>query len=86
MSWPPWPKKLVNGTSLLEVGYIDVGLDDAWQKCGAGVNGSFHDEKGYPIVDTSKFPDMKKMTDYAHSLDLSAGWYGNNCLCRETEF
>ena len=28
----------------------------------------FHDIHGYPIVDTSRFPDMKAMTDHAHSL------------------
>ena len=27
-------------TSYADLGYVRVGLDDAWQKCGAGVNGS----------------------------------------------
>ena len=45
--------------SFVDLGYTRVGLDDAWQKCGAGVNGSFHDKDGIPIVDTDKFPDMK---------------------------
>jgi hypothetical protein len=26
------------------------------------------------MVDGKKFPDMKKMTDLAHSLGLTAGW------------
>ena len=26
---------------------------------------------------------MKKMTDYAHSLGLKSGWYGNNCICSD---
>jgi len=26
---------------------------------------------------------MKAMTDHAHSLGLTAGWYGNNCICAE---
>ena len=29
--------------SLVELGYVQANLDDAWQACGAGVNGSFHD-------------------------------------------
>ena len=23
------------------------------------------------------------MTDYAHSIGLTAGWYGNNCICSD---
>jgi hypothetical protein len=44
--------RLVEGkpTSLLELGYANCGLDDGWQQCGAGVNGSFHDKTGAPIV------------------------------------
>ena len=67
-----------HGRSLASFGYKDVGLDDAWQMCGAGINGSFHDIHGNPIVDRKKFPDMKAMVDRAHSLGLTAGWYGNN--------
>lgn len=79
--------RTVNGvpTSLLDLGYSDVGLDDAWQVCGS--NGdkqyTYHDENGNPIVDTNVFPDFKKMTDYAHDLGLTAGWYGNNCICED---
>ena len=32
-------------TSLLDLGYNRIGLDDSWQECGAGVNGSFHVSK-----------------------------------------
>jgi len=73
-------------TSLADLGYLAVGLDDNWQKCGAGVDGSFHDKDGNPIINTDTFPDMKKMTDHAHSLGLRAGWYMNNCICSEHEF
>jgi alpha-galactosidase len=80
--------RLVDGInmSLADVGYVDVGLDDNWQACGAGVNKSFHDAEGRPIINLKKFPDMKKMTDYAHSLGLTAGWYMNNCICNEHMF
>lgn len=68
----------VNGkpTSLAQLGYNDAGLDDVWQKCGSygPENYTYHDANGNPMVDESKFPDMKKMTDLAHSLGLTAGW------------
>jgi len=73
--------------SLFDLGYNDVGLDDYWQKCGtaaakaAGTH--FHDAAGNPIVNTDLFPNMKGMTDHAHGLQLTAGWYGNNCGCSE---
>jgi len=76
-------RNMVDGkpTSLLDLGYITVGLDDNWQDCGKyGPNGfSYHDASGNPIVNLGRFRDMKNMTDYAHSLGLRAGWYGNNC-------
>ena len=31
------------GVSLLDLGYSSVGVDDGWQQCGAGYEGSFHD-------------------------------------------
>merc|ERR1712232_248422 len=71
-------------TSLGDLGYCDVGLDDNWQNCkaGTGVN-HYHDSDGNPIVNTDVFPDMKAMTDHAHSLGLTAGWDGNNCICSD---
>jgi alpha-galactosidase len=44
---------------------------------------TYHDPSGYPVVDTSKFPDLLAMTNHAHSLNLTAGWYGNNCNCQD---
>ena len=76
-------KKRKGVVSLLDLGYETVGLDDGWQKCGAGVFGGFHDSRGYPIVDKEKFPDMRGMTDLAHSLGIRVGWYHNNCYCKE---
>ena len=77
--------RTVNGvpTSLLELGYSDVGLDDNWQECGSyGPNKyTFHSAEGRPVVNAARFPDFQNMTNYAHSLGLTAGWYGNNCIC-----
>ena len=68
--------RLVDGkpTSLLDLGYVNCGLDDGWQDCGAGVYGSFHDIDGNPIVDLTKFPNMSSMTHHGHSLGLKVGW------------
>jgi alpha-galactosidase len=44
---------------------------------------NYHDIDGNPLVDLNRFPDLKQMTDYAHNLNLTAGWYGNNCICRD---
>lgn len=74
-------------TSLCDLGYCDVGLDDNWQKCGSyGEKGyTFHTDDGAPVVNEELFPDMKAMTDKAHSIGLTAGWYGNNCICAEND-
>ena len=64
-------------TSLCDLGYCDVGLDDNWQECGSyGTLGvlHFHDKDGNPIVNTKRFPDFNKMTDHAHGLGLTSGW------------
>lgn len=77
-------KKTRYGESLCDVGYCDVGLDDNWQDCQAGVAGNnYHDVDGNPVVNLQRFPDMKAMTDYAHKLGLTAGFYGNNCICSD---
>merc|ERR1719502_1688617 len=78
--------RMVDGkpTSLCDLGYCDVGLDDNWQDCKAGKDGNhYHDANGNPVVNLQRFPDMKAMTDHAHKLGLTAGWYGNNCICSD---
>ena len=74
--------RTVNGTgvSLRDLGYVDVGLDDCWQKMVDGKCGShgpegwtYHDEYGRPIIDEVKFPDMEAMTALGHSLNLTIG-------------
>jgi len=79
--------RLVDGlpTSLLELGYKTVGLDDNWQLCGKyGPNeDTYHDSNGNPVINLNRFHDLKAMTDYAHGLGMKAGWYGNNCICKD---
>eukprot|EP00039_Didymoeca_costata_P027722 m.19038 g.19038 ORF g.19038 m.19038 type:complete len:663 (-) comp6470_c0_seq1:97-2085(-) len=38
---------------------------------------------GKPVVNLEKFPDMKGLVDYGHSLGLKVGGYLNNCVCME---
>ena len=69
-------------TSLCDLGYCDVGLDDHWQMCGspdAAPGMHYHDKDGNPIVNKVVFPDLKAMADHAHSLKLTSGW----CELRE---
>lgn len=74
------------GESLKALGYTFVGLDDGWQECGAGVNGSFHNEHGEPLINQKAFPSLGQMVHKAHALGLKAGWYLNNCICNEHSF
>ena len=70
-------------TSFLQLGYENVGLDDGWQQCGAGLGGSFHDAFGRPLVNLKRFPSLSDMTSYGHQRGLRMGFYGNNCICGE---
>ena len=55
-----------------------------WQGFGSAVPPyHFHDPAGNPVVNKTRFPDMKAMTDEIHALNLTAGFYGNNCFCHE---
>lgn len=71
-------------TSLFDLGYTDVGLDDAWQRQDSGPHGvGYHDADGNPIINTEKFPDMGAMVARGHGLNLTVGWYGNNCISKD---
>jgi len=63
-------------TSLLDLGYERASIDDGWALWGPN-NTGYHNASGYPIVNTSRFPDMAGMTSKARSLGLKAGWYEN---------
>ena len=74
-------------------------MDDGWQQCNcsthqdvdpalaacpSGAAMSFHDpQSGAPLVNKHRFPDMKAMVDFGHSLGLKVGTYLNNCICME---
>ena len=62
--------------SLLSLGYRTASLDDGWQACGKGANGSFHAADGTPLVDGSKFADLGEVCRHAHAhKGLGCGWY-----------
>jgi hypothetical protein len=77
--------RTINGKlqSLADIGYNDAGIDDGWQKCGNyGPNKfRYHSAAGDPVIDIVKFPNLTHLTTLAHSLNLTAGWYGNACGC-----
>ena len=76
---------LPSGGSLFSAGFIDVGIDDAWEACGAGVNGSYHDARGVPLINTTRFPDMAALTASARARNATMSWYGNCCGCAAGE-
>lgn len=68
--------------SLADFGYASVGIDEGWEGCGQGVNGTQHDAQGNPVIN-KKFPDMDGLVKYGHSKGLKMGWYENGCACGE---
>ncbi len=68
--------RLVDGkpTSLLDLGFDRIGMDDNWQACGAGINGSFHAADGTPLWNTTRFPDVRAMNEKIHRLGLKSDW------------
>lgn len=47
------------GLSLKEVGFVNVGLDDYYQACGTGANGSFHNASGYRMSHVPFFAQVR---------------------------
>ena len=62
--------------SLYDLGFTSVGIDEGWEGCGAGVNGTQHYVNGTPAVN-NKFPDLASLVKYAHDRKVEIGWYQN---------
>lgn len=77
------PTKDNSSPSLLALGFNEIGIDDGWQACGAGSNGTFHSASGETLVNRDRFPDLQRMTGRASELGVKMGWYHNNCWCSE---
>lgn len=71
-------------TSLLDLGYVHIGIDDNWQACKTGWKGSFHAEDGSPLLNKSKFPDLKALVSYGNNKGAKMGWYTINCICLDS--
>ena len=78
--------RAVNGvpTSLADLGFGDVGVDDGWQACGTGPHGSFHADNGSLLVNFTRFPGgFKPLVDYAHERGVKMTFYVTNCICMD---
>ena len=69
--------------SLCDLGYCMAGIDEGWEGCGLGVNGTQHYLNGTPAVKPLKFPDMPGLVRYGHVKGVKMGWYFNGCGCIE---
>lgn len=77
------PTTSPSSMTLLALGFDEIGIDDGWQSCGAGLNGTFHSVSGETLVNRDRFPDLQRMTARASELGVKMGWYHNNCWCSE---
>jgi hypothetical protein len=52
-------------------GGLGAGAVSEWPACAGGAPlRSFHNASGYPLINLTRFPDMRAMTDFAHRLGL----------------
>jgi alpha-galactosidase len=69
-------------SGMKNVGYQYVVIDGGWE--------GFHDDKGVFHPDPQKFPDMKALCDYVHSLGLKIGIHTSpgpkTCRGREASY
>jgi alpha-galactosidase len=67
-------------SGLINHGWTYINVDDFWQNHRDSkdptLHGEFRDKDGF-IVPNARFPDMKGMADYIHSLGLKAGLYSS---------
>ena len=89
-------RALASAHKLRAVGYTRIGIDGGWVcqnpatshglacTCG-GVNGSYHDYKGNPVVGMGRFPNLTQLVSEVHALGLKIDFYGNSCNCATEE-
>jgi alpha-galactosidase len=67
-------------SGLINHGWTYINVDDFWQNHRDSqdptLHGEFRDKGGF-IVPNARFPDMKGLADYIHSLGLKAGLYSS---------
>lgn len=74
---------LESAISLYDLGFQRIGIDDGWQACGEGVNGSFHNADGHYMYNFTRFPNMTDLVLYARSKGVAMDAYHNNDGCCE---
>jgi alpha-galactosidase len=65
-------------TGLIDHGYMYINIDDCWAVKPGAADSSLAGEprdSGGMVNSNKRFPDMKSLTDYIHSLGLKAGIY-----------
>jgi hypothetical protein len=71
------------GSSLSDLGYDEVGMDEGWAKCAPkpgypAIDSAYHrvnsDGSVSPVIDTALFPNMTGLVDTIHGMGLRAGW------------
>ena len=82
----PFPKELDAKSTLADLGYTDVAMDDGYQPKysnetdAPGINGGFHTAEGEMLFNTDIFPDgVAPLGDYALERGLTFSMYTNNC-------
>jgi alpha-galactosidase len=77
------------GSSLFDLGYDEVGMDEGWAGCTAKPgwptgNWAYHrsnpDGSVSPVINSTLFPNMTHLVSTIHQMGLLAGWYLNDCL------
>ena len=71
-------------TSLSDLGYYRLGIDDGWQACGAGKGNSYHAEDGTPLVNHTRFHNLVDLVKLGHENGLLMDFYQINCICMDT--
>jgi hypothetical protein len=59
-------------TLVWDIGYRTAGIDGGYEDC---INNTMHDVNGNPMVNTTLFPDMKGLVQYAHARGVKMGFY-----------
>eukprot|EP00041_Stephanoeca_diplocostata_P010887 m.174394 g.174394 ORF g.174394 m.174394 type:complete len:444 (+) comp18328_c0_seq5:71-1402(+) len=84
-----------DNVSLASLGYNRIGIDGGWVCSGpasdepcvcGGVNGSYHNSAGNPVISSARFPNMSALAAHAHVKGVRLDWYGNSCNCAKQEW
>ena len=72
--------------SLADLGYVDFGIDEGWEACNKTspvAGGLQHNPAGDPLINTSRFPNLRGLVSEGYAKGLQVGWYLAGCKCGE---